>query len=222
MNPVIYEQLYVTSVYDQIAHEFDHTRHHLWPSIREFISRIPLTPTIKIAEIGCGNGRNMLLRPENFIGLDSSQTFIDICQQKSLNAQQGSILNIPFETNTADYTICIAVIHHLSTEERRLQAINELVRITKPSGQILITVWSRESQRDNQYCNKRLSESHAITNTNQDRLVEWVGHSGRTYQRYYHFFVEDELDEMCHSIQGIDILTSYEEHGNYCVILKKI
>jgi len=221
MNPEIYEQVYVTSVYDQIAQEFDQTRHHLWPAVRNFISKIPHEPVIKIADIGCGNGRNMLLYPDNFIGLDISQTFVKICRQKGLNAHQGSILDIPFESNTFDYTICIAVIHHLSTSDRRLQAIRELVRITKPHGQILITVWSSKSQNNDQYHHKRLSESQPINNTTCDRLVDWIGHSGHSGQRYYHFFIQGELDELCHSIMGISLLTSYEEHVNYGIILQK-
>lgn len=46
-----------------------------------------------------------------------------------------------------DYVISVAVIHHFSTEERRLEAINELVRITKPGGTILIYVWAFEQQQ---------------------------------------------------------------------------
>ena len=38
----------------------------------------------------------------------------------------------------------IAVIHHFSSPERRLNAIKELFRIAKTGGKILIFVWALE------------------------------------------------------------------------------
>lgn len=40
------------------------------------------------------------------------------------------------------------VLHHLSTRTRRLQAINELVRVLKPSGKLFIQVWAFEQPKD--------------------------------------------------------------------------
>ena len=53
-----------------------------------------------------------------------------------------------FRSNAFDVTICIAVIHHLSTDERRLHALKELVRITKISGLILTYVWALEQDKE--------------------------------------------------------------------------
>jgi len=209
MNPSAYEQVYVTDIYDQIATHFDHTRHHSWPSVRSFINTIPEGDTIQIADIGCGNGRNMLLRPHNFIGVDLSQTFVDLCQRKGLKTQWGSILDLPFKNEIFDYVICVAVIHHLSTPERRQRAVMELLRIMKPRGQILITVWGQES-------------TQIIHDDQQDRLVRWMSNSGEAKWRYYHFFIANELDQLCRAVDPhVNIITSYEEHGNYGVILQK-
>ena len=35
----------------------------------------------------------------------------------------------------------------MKTQERRMQAINELVRITKPNGKIMIYVWAKEQEK---------------------------------------------------------------------------
>ena len=59
---------------------------------------------------------------ENY-GCDFSQGSVDICKSKGLNTIYGDVLDIPYEDETFDYTICIAVIHHLSTEEKRQKAI---------------------------------------------------------------------------------------------------
>lgn len=42
--------------------------------------------------------------------------------------------------------ISIGVIHHFSTEKRRIQAVQELTRILRPSGKIMIYVWAQEQK----------------------------------------------------------------------------
>ena len=62
---------------------------------------------------------------ENY-GCDFSQGLVDICKSQGLNVIYGDVLDIPYEDETFDYTICIAVIHHLSTGEKRQKAIKKL------------------------------------------------------------------------------------------------
>ena len=50
--------------------------------------------------------------------------------------------NLPFTNELFNYVMCIAVIHHLSTEERRLKALEEISRVLKLGGEALIYVWS--------------------------------------------------------------------------------
>ena len=45
-----------------------------------------------------------------------------------------------------DVTLCIAVLHHLATAERRLEGLKELVRITRPGGLVLVYVWALEQE----------------------------------------------------------------------------
>ena len=120
------------------------------------------------ADIGCGNGKNMLYRKDcTNIGCDFSENLVKICLEKNLNVISGDILNIPFKDNTFDYTICIAVIHHLSTNEKRKKAISELLRVTKPNGKILILVWALEQEPDSR---RKFTE--------QDNMVNWKDKKG--------------------------------------------
>ena len=45
-----------------------------------------------------------------------------------------------------DVCLCIAVLHHLATAERRLVGLKELVRITRPGGLVLVYVWALEQE----------------------------------------------------------------------------
>ncbi|KAG0233286.1 tRNA methyltransferase, has a role in tRNA modification [Actinomortierella wolfii] len=47
-------------------------------------------------------------------------------------------------TRYKDFAISIAVIHHFVSPERRLAAVEEILRIVRPGGRILIFVWALE------------------------------------------------------------------------------
>ena len=55
-------------------------------------------------------------------------------------------MNVPLRNSSCDAAICIAVMHHLSTRERRIRCISELARIVKVGGLINIQAWALEQQ----------------------------------------------------------------------------
>lgn len=56
-------------------------------------------------------------------------------------------MHLPYRSAVFDSVISIAVIHHLSTIERRVQAVQELCRVTRPGGSLLVYVWAFEQDR---------------------------------------------------------------------------
>jgi ubiquinone/menaquinone biosynthesis C-methylase UbiE len=60
-------------------------------------------------------------------------------------ASTGDVIHLPFRSAAADVVLCVAVLHHISTEERRLAAARELIRVTKPGGEIFVQVRSNEA-----------------------------------------------------------------------------
>lgn len=87
-------------------------------------------------------------------------------------------LVLPFREGSADFVICIAVIHHLSTKARRIDAIRQLLRCirrrTDPvekheqgtkGGQILVYVWALEQSSSRRGWDE---------GGEQDLLVPWV------------------------------------------------
>lgn len=55
-------------------------------------------------------------------------------------------MSVPFRTSSCDAAICIAVLHHISTRERRLRCIEELVRIVKPGGLVNVQAWAMDQE----------------------------------------------------------------------------
>ena len=201
------EDIHVKNVYDKIATEFDNTRYRPWTCVEWFLKGLPTKSLI--GDIGCGNGKNMLYRNDlvNY-GCDFSKNLVNICLKKNLNVVYGNILDIPFETDTFDYTMCIAVIHHLSTVENRKKAIEELIRVTKTGGKILILVWALEQPED--------SKRKFIK---QENMVKWKGKTGDTIaDRYYYVFKENELESLINDKYHIE--KSFYELGNWGVIIQ--
>ena len=188
-------------VYNKIAHEFDRTRYKPWTSVQNFLNSLP--PNSSIGDIGCGNGKNMMMSPDSTVkGCDFSQSMVDICRSKHLDVVYGDVLDIPFDDETFDATICIAVLHHLSDYEKRMKALQELYRITKKGGQILVTVWAFEQESG---CRRKFET--------QDVYVDWKDRKGtKLGTRYYHMFKKNELDGLLPGRNDYDVI--YEK-GNW-------
>ena len=161
-----------------------------------------------IGDIGCGNGKNMMYKKDClYYGCDFSESLVNICLQKNLNVVCGDILNIPYKTDSFDYTICIAVIHHLSTVKKRKKAIEELERVTKQRGKILLLVWAFEQEKD--------SRRKFIT---QENFVDWRDKQQNLLgKRYYYVFQKNELESL---IDEKKIEKSFYEKGNWGIIIK--
>ncbi|CAO2636252.1 Alkylated DNA repair protein alkB homolog 8 [Lemmus lemmus] len=142
------EQEHVHRVYDLIARHFSSTRHSPWPRITEFLKALPSGSIV--ADIGCGNGKYLGINKKLYmIGCDHSQNLLDICRERQFQALVCDALSIPFRSGSFDACISIAVIHHFSTAERRVAALQELVRLLRPGGQALIYVWAMEQEYKN-------------------------------------------------------------------------
>ena len=202
------EEIYVKDVYNSIASSFDNTRYRPWTCVEEFLDTIPKDSII--GDIGCGNGKNMLYKDDclNY-GCDFSESLVNICLQKGLNVICGDILNIPYKTESFDYTICIAVIHHLSTVEKRKKAIEELERVTKKGGKILVLVWAFEQEDDSR---RKF--------TIQNNFVDWRDKQQNLLgKRYYYVFQKNELESL---VDEKKVEKSFYEKGNWGIILRKV
>lgn len=168
-----------------------------------------------------------------------------ICRNKSFEVFLSDCLCLPYKNNSLDAAISIAVIHHLSTNERRKQAISELARVLKPNGKCLIYVWAIEQEKNsaqtaylkysttkkkNKTFSKEKLTEYGITlpvheNRTQfmstDMLVPWKRKGGGDFLRFYHVFKEGELTQLCSEVPTFTIKNVYYDQGNWCVILQK-
>ncbi|XP_005999468.1 alkylated DNA repair protein alkB homolog 8 isoform X2 [Latimeria chalumnae] len=160
------EQEYVHKVYEEIAGHFSSTRHTPWPKVVEFLKSLPKGALV--ADVGCGNGKYMGVNQELYmIGCDQSRNLVDICGERNSQAFVCNALSVPIRSGVCDACISIAVIHHFSTEERRLAAVAELTRLLRPGGKALIYVWAME-QEYNKQKSKYLKENKGCKEVVED------------------------------------------------------
>ena len=205
-----FQYQYVTNVYDKIADRFSTTRAYLWRGVKEFI--LELNSNSLILDAGCGNGKNMFRKDCRFIGIDSSQSMVDIVKGQNKTAIVADIRRIPFDDDYFDATISIAVIHHLDSFIKRKDAVDELIRVTKSGGKIFIQVWEDMVNKGKKF--------ELINENSTDYLVSWDNRDGKEYKRYYHLFKNGELEELVDTTK-VEIIDNFYECQNWCVVLQK-
>lgn len=205
------EEKFVHNTYQLIALDFDTTRTYLWEGVKDFLDSVEKNSII--LEIGSGNGKNLLKRHDCInIGIDLCSNFCEISTKKGIESIVGNNLKLPILDNIADYVLSIAVIHHLTTEERRFQSIKEIIRVLKPKGKFIIQVWSLKQP-----------EKSRRKFIKQDNFVDFISSNKKTKEsRFYHVFLENELENLLLKLNNISIIKSYWELGNYIIIGEKI
>lgn len=95
-----------------------------------------------VVDIGIGTGnlaQKFVGKVKCLIGVDPSAEMLKIAKKKlpEIEVREGSFLEPPVEDNSADLVISSYAFHHL-TEEEKIKALEEMFRILKNRGKIII------------------------------------------------------------------------------------
>ena len=102
-----------------------------------------------ILDAGCGKGRNLRWFYHNGFdihGIDRNDEFIAFAKAEfpkiSKQLQRVSLSNLPYDNGRFDHVLCCAVLHFAKSEDEFTQMLNELLRVLKPGGSLLIRMAS--------------------------------------------------------------------------------
>lgn len=116
-------------------------------TVLEWIDGLALEPGSRTLEVGCGAGfLSIALAQRGFRlhAIDSVEAMVELASQHATDAQitnllsldLGDVNSLAFEDNAFDLVVALGVIPWL---ERPEQAIQEIARVTRPGGYVILT-----------------------------------------------------------------------------------
>lgn len=229
-----YEETHVHRVYEQIASHFSSTRYKPWPIVERFLNNLP-DGSIGL-DVGCGNGKYLTVNPQVYVvASDRSTNLVKIASQHRPHSSiVADSLSLPHPNGSFDFAISIAVIHHLSTPTRRVEAIAAVLdTLHSPTraadegsayqasgGRALIYVWALEQKHSRRGWDK---------GDEQDVMVPWVmkgkpdstaAEEVKTFNRYYHLYHEGELEDDIIRAGGIVLDSGYEKDNWWAIAMR--
>lgn len=107
----------------------------------------------RFLEVGCGNGlflSRIAKQTKDVTGVDFSSRMLshakELCDSTTLlRAEAGSL---PFEDNSFDKVLCNGVFHHFPSYEYAERALQELIRVCRAEGRILIAGLPEPEEED--------------------------------------------------------------------------
>jgi len=197
----------VADFYDEIALDFHRTRRALWPGVVKFLKG--LGSGSRILDVGCGNGKYLSLRAADceVHGCDRCKALVEIAGANHPGAcvvYGDGLEGLPYADESFDAVMSIAVVHHLETVDDRMKFIREMMRVLKPGGMMLVSVWALEARKDSW-----------VDAGGGDFMVPWADKC----MRMYHLFSKEEAIGL---VDDDDDGTIEFEANNWYVSYKKI
>ncbi|KAI4287836.1 MAG: hypothetical protein L6R35_002907 [Caloplaca aegaea] len=233
----------------QIINTYTHRKP--WPIVERFLQELP-SGSIGL-DVGCGNGKYLAINPNIFILASDrfAYSFLIICLHAELDPSSESLVEIasqrqphasvvadnlllPHPNASFDFAISIAVVHHMSTRGRRVQAIAAVLETLRSqmdaghrepgddprAGRALVYVWALE---------QKTSRRGWDEGDEQDVMVPWVMKSAspdlgsdqsRTFNRYYHLYRQGELEDDIAEAGGKVLMSGYEKDNWWAIAVR--
>ena len=212
----------VMHTYEEIAEGVEERRRVPWADIVSF--ERTLDRGLTVLDLGCGTGRNAVhyaSTGHEVVALDFSRgtlhhaahKFARLSMSKSTRLLQGDVCALPLKESTFDVCLYVAVLHHLPTREERLGSLAEVKRCLKPGGSALISVWSFDQRRFEKVLKEHRGRKEGFGNV----LVPIRTRDGRNIKRFYHLFLEGELERLVRDA-GLQVERCFKSHDNYFVV----
>lgn len=126
-------------------------------SMREPLWRPAIIETVaadlvgRVVDVGCGTGTLSIglaaaMPGAKVIGIDLDPAILDLARAKAgagwVEWLEGSALDLPVETDSADVVVSTLVLHHLQLDAKAA-ALREMRRVLKPDGLLVIGDWGK-------------------------------------------------------------------------------
>ena len=136
--------------YDTFADAYERHRHdgyHRWLDERTVSLLEPMVRGKTTLEVGCGTGlllKDVAPLAHQAIGVDLSHGMLRAAAARGLSVVQGSATQLPFRDSSFDVVYSFKVLAHVPD---LATAFQEMARVTKPGGQLVLELYNAHSLR---------------------------------------------------------------------------
>ena len=219
---------------------FSRTRQYYWRGWEKLLPHLQES-TLKVLDIGCGNGRfgQFLLEklPKvkiEYTGVDNNQFLLNQAKKavnKGKFIKQDILDKWKLEKSKFNLVIMLGILHHLPGREDRKELLGKAKTLLEKNGLLIFTIWQFKHLKRFQKKIIPWLEFKELTSSNidlsqlekNDYILGWEK-GGRAY-RYCHFINNDELNEIINELEMkvIKIFESdaKEGRGNKYILLRK-
>lgn len=203
----------VSRFYEIAGEAFASTRHGYWGAMDLLIKQIK--PGDTVVDVGSGNGRlGDFLPPEvKYLGIEPSSSLRQASKHPLI---AGSLPHLDLPDGYADAVACLAVLHHIPSQDERKFSVVEMHRILKPGGLLLCTVWNLRARR---FLSWRTFKSAWLRlpgfkgGESGDVLYPWRAES-RNEGRYVHAFTMGEFRNLFDPTHWtVESIGAYDKNG---------
>ncbi len=212
--------------YESYAKDFSVTRQAPWNGWDKILPYIKRLKSPRIFDVACGNGRFLdflLINLDKFhyTGLDLSKPLVDEARIKysdneNVILKQEDILNYKNDEQY-DLVVGFGIMHHIPTEELRLEILDNLSKSVKKGGLLILTFWQKQFSQD--------KTTYSLDNIGKsDYLISWDNNPEKL--RYVHIFDSNEVDKYSNQ-DGFKLIDKFEQDGkdhksNLYIVMEKL
>jgi SAM-dependent methyltransferase len=135
-----------SSHFDEIAAVYDHSlpahvvEHYLRKRTAFVVEHCPRGDGL---DVGCGTGvlaARLAAEGYAMTGVDPSDGMLEVLHERApqVRALQASGSELPFDADSFDLVLTVAVLHHIADPEGVRRTLAEMVRVSRPGGRIVV------------------------------------------------------------------------------------
>ena len=117
---------------------------------KKYLQKI-ITKDASVLEVGCGNGRSIfdiLPKTKNVTGIDHDKKAVvdaknNFSRYPSIKILKADAAQLPFDNEEFDFVICMTTFANFA--DKKFKALEEMRRVLKDSGKIIISVFSENA-----------------------------------------------------------------------------
>ena len=137
----------VVAEYAKAAQDYDEKwAFYVEATTRETLRRMPMTPTARVLDVGCGTGELLRrLRAKYPIavlaGLDPVAEMLDVAKDKlsgNEDLRVGYADSLPWDAGSFDVLVSCNMFHYIT---HPVEALREMARVVRPGGFLVLTDW---------------------------------------------------------------------------------